>query len=279
VSSETRPARHHYVPQFVLRNFADESTGKITAFDKTTRRFSYVGVPTAAQLPDFNKDSSGDETVEQLLGREVETPAASVVKALVGSYPSGSLEAHQVLALRRLVAVQVVRGTRQRRVNTLMTKGADELVALGGLVFDQDEALTRDSQLRITRSFLAAWQQLGYARWNMELLTLELGGSSGLLLPDQGVVAFHPDLATRGSTDSSIDEMSCLYMPISPRHALILANPSFPEAIAVPDSRQVLDAAYGQADRYLYGQMDVATRAYLTSLQPRDTPDGGAPTP
>ncbi|MFB6723541.1 DUF4238 domain-containing protein [Kribbella sp. NPDC056345] len=267
------------MPQFVLRNFAHESTGKVAAFDKAARRFSYVGVPSAAQVPNFNRDSFGDETVELLLGREVETPAASALKQLIDSTSQAELRPEQVHALRRLVVVQAVRGTRQRRVNTLMTREAADLISLGGLDFDEGDHLTQDSQLRITRSFLNAWQYLGCASWDMEFLDFEIGSSSGLLLPDQGVVAFHPDLVTHGWTDSSIDEMSCLYMPISPHHALILVNPLISRTVAVPDSQQLVAVAYGQADRYLYGQMDAAMRDHLRSMGPRDTPEGGAPTP
>ena len=279
MSSSARPARHHYVPQFILRRFADDATGKVGSFDKTTRRFSYVGVRTAAQGADFNKDSLGDETVERLLGREVETPAAAVVKKLVEGQSPTELQQDEVVALRRLMVVQLVRGTRQRRVNTSMTRSSADLIELGGLEFDVHGDLTQDSQLRVVRSLLRGWHLLGCARWNLQLLSVSGDDDDGILVPDQGIVVFHPDLAVQGWTDASIDEMSCLYMPISPRYVLVLVNPSFQRPIAVPDLRQALGLVYGQADQFIYGRMSDTTRDYLQAMVLPETPGEEAAIP
>lgn len=270
---------HHFVPQFVLRNFAQPDTGKLAAFDKTTGRVSYVGSRNAAQSPGFNSDSLGDEALEQLLGVEVENPAAPVIRDLIEGTPPERLQSQQVRALRKFLVIQILRGPRQRRVNTLMVQGQESLIAHGGLGFDNDADLTQDSQLVVVQALLRTWELHRYARWRLGFEVLDDQPGSGYLIPDEGWVYFHPDLRTAGWVDAVPGGMASVVMPVSPRHALILVNPDFVMEQALPSASEVARIAYATAERYVYGCLDEPTVSYLRRIALPDIPSGGAPLP
>lgn len=220
-------ANHHYVPQFILRNFVDRRTGKIAAFDKTTGRVSHVGVRNAAQSPNFNAQSDGDDELEQLFG-DIENEAARAVRHVVSDSNPNALSESPSASLLKLLVLQTFRNPRQRRINTLMAASSPWLVELGELRFAESGQLEADSQLRVISSYLRMWTNLGPSRWRLGVLVVEDDTTEAhFVIPDNGCVVFHPQLRTDGWVDASLNEMSSLVMPVSPSRALFAANPAF----------------------------------------------------
>lgn len=106
--------RHHYVPQFYLRRFANQKN-QLRAFRRSTREMSRIGVRQAASEIGFydvkESEDYSKEFVEELLGQKVENFAALAFQRLDETWPP-SEEDRVWLAL--FMAVQIVRTPEQR---------------------------------------------------------------------------------------------------------------------------------------------------------------------
>jgi len=271
------PANHHFVPQFVLRNFAQAGTGKVAAFDKRSDRYTHVGIRNAAQAPGFNSDEHGSDELERAFWT-VENPAARVVRKIVTARKA-DLEADESRSLRRLLLAQTLRTPVQRRVNTQFAH-ENPWVADGlGLGFDDSGDLTQSSQLQFTAWWLQRLDQLAYASWRLGIMIVEEGAPGGFLIPDNGCVVYHPQLAKAGWVDAAPQEMSSVVMPLAVNVAALLTSPAFDPDEGVPSVDETNRAAWARADRFVYGNIDRATVEYLSRLQLPNVPADGAPLP
>jgi hypothetical protein len=67
---------------------------------------------------------------------------------------------------------------------------------------------------------------------------------------------------------------------LSPLHALMAVNPDFADSeIAATSLTAVQNAAFGQADRFVYGHFDEPTIARLKTMRMSTIPKDGAPLP
>lgn len=270
-------AAHHYVRQFVLRQFRN-AHGQVDAYDKITDRLLHVGVRVAAQSAGFNADG-GDDRLESLLAHHVDDPAARAVRLLVdGTHPI-ELTPEQILAVRRFAVVQVFRGPYQRRLNPLLLTAEPRLKDFGHLEFGPDGSLTQAGQLRMTSALLQSWSSTPPARWRVAVVMSNNADPDDVefVIPDEGCTLFHPDLQTRGWVDASLEEMSCVHVPVGPRHAVVLINPDFDPLEAVPTSTQARAAAWARAKRYVYGRITADLLSRLRQLREPGYPLGGRP--
>jgi Protein of unknown function (DUF4238) len=111
-------AKHHTVPAFYLRRFAD-STGRLLVRDRPTGRSLPPITVSKLAIKDFyttvNDDGTLDGRMEELLGK-VEGEAAQLLKLLLSPYRRpGQLTAAERTTLCQFIAFQMVRGPRKRR--------------------------------------------------------------------------------------------------------------------------------------------------------------------
>lgn len=247
---------HHYVPKFILKNFATAKSGnKVAAYDKSYRREELKAVKRAATGPGYNTRSDGTDAVEQFLSRDVETPAALAIKALVSGESPDRIDERQVTALRKLLLAQMVRTPRARRVISLMIHSGSELASWPRLDFDESGQLTMDGQLDVVASLLRGWSFLGSASWRLRTVPFSRPGPP-LFVPDNGAFLYHPELRSSGWIESSIDDMASMLMPLSPRLALVALNPDFSYRDVLPAPEEVAGLIWGQADRFIYGRRE-----------------------
>jgi Protein of unknown function (DUF4238) len=138
-------AKHHTVPAFYLRRFAD-SDGRLLVRDRQTGQlFPPRSVATLA-IKNFytvmSNDGTFDGRMEQLLSR-IEGEAAQLLKLLLSPYRRpGPLTRTEQATLCQFLAFQMVRGPRKRREMELEADYAAKLQA--------GDALTEDDIREIT---------------------------------------------------------------------------------------------------------------------------------
>lgn len=108
--------RHHTVPAFCLRRFAD-GANQLAVWRRTTHEIKISAIDDVA-IKDFYTvlSTSGefDGRMEDLLG-QVEDAAADAVKWLLSPFRGRELPAVHQLALCTLIAFQMMRGPRKRK--------------------------------------------------------------------------------------------------------------------------------------------------------------------
>lgn len=81
----TDPKRHHYVPQFYLKNFADESE-RVWVYDRATKEYRHQKTDQVAVIGHYyrieKKDGTLSAEIERYLADEVEGPAATAMSKL-----------------------------------------------------------------------------------------------------------------------------------------------------------------------------------------------------
>ena len=133
-------AKHHTVPAFYLRRFAD-SDERLLVRDRPTGRLLPPITVSKLAIRDFyttvNDDGTLDGRMEELLGR-VEGEAAQLLKLLLSPYRRpGPLTAAEQVTLCQFLAFQMVRGPRKRREMELQADYTIKLQA-GDQLTEQD---------------------------------------------------------------------------------------------------------------------------------------------
>jgi hypothetical protein len=124
--------KHHTVPAFYLRRFADNN-GRLLVRDRPTGRLFPPRTVSKLAVTDFytvlTKDGTFDGRMEQLLGR-VEGEAAQLLKLMLSPFRKpGPLSEIEQLTLCQFLAFQMVRGPRKRREMELQADYAVKLQA------------------------------------------------------------------------------------------------------------------------------------------------------
>lgn len=108
--------KHHTVPKFVLRRFA-EGGKRLSVWRRTTKSITPGNVDDLA-ITNFytvlNTDGQFDGRMEELLG-QVETAAAPVIDWLQSPYRGRRLSPERQAAVCQFLAFQLVRGPRKRK--------------------------------------------------------------------------------------------------------------------------------------------------------------------
>lgn len=259
---------HHYVPKFVLKNFATSAAGnKVLRYDKTSGRVDKQAPKRAASRSGFNARSDGTESLESALSREVETPAARAVGRLVTGELPGVLSSREEAALRKLLVAQALRTPRARRIADAFVRATPDLA--GRFQLEADGSLGVDGQLDFAAMLLENWRMLGLGVW-----PLTIREYTSVLVPDNGVVLHHPGIAARGWVDESLDDMASALMPLSPTLVLTAENPKFAGSDSLPDDRALTALTWGQADQYIYGSVGSRLVERLSVFRMPNVPRG-----
>lgn len=261
-------ANHHYVPKFVLRNFATSATGnKLLRYDKASGRVDKQAPKHAASRSGFNAHSDGTASLEAALSREIETPAARAVGRLItGEFPT-ALSPREESALRKLLVAQALRTPRARRIADAFVRATPELA--GRFALEADGSLGIDGQLDFAAMLLEHWRVLGPGVW-----PLRLREYASVLVPDNGVVLHHPGIATRGWVDEGLNDMASALMPLTPTLVLAAENPKFSDSESLPDDSALTALTWGQADEYIYGSVGSRLRERLSIFRMPPLPRG-----
>src|ERR1035441_4305131 len=107
--------KHHYVPQFLLRNFSIEGRDTLFAFDKLLGSRFPVAVSDAAAEKEYNTFlSSGRVECAEDTFTTIENGAAQVVRSLVRQRHLKEVSEAERIALARLAAAQMLRSRSYR---------------------------------------------------------------------------------------------------------------------------------------------------------------------
>lgn len=109
--------KHHYVPQFLLRNFASEKRERLYAFDKWNDRQFQVAVKDAAAEHGYNsfETEQASGCAEEYF-TEIETAASPFIQEIVSDRRLPALAPKGRIAVARLAIAQMVRSKNHRAV-------------------------------------------------------------------------------------------------------------------------------------------------------------------
>jgi len=112
-----RPKKHHYVPQFLLRNFTSDGGTRLYVFDKQTSKIFAANVADVAAENRLYEFSLGEvtATIEPSLA-DFESKAAIVLRTVLDKGSLAGLTLYQRTVLSGLVAQLLVRSPQQRAV-------------------------------------------------------------------------------------------------------------------------------------------------------------------
>lgn len=218
----------HYVPQLLLRNFANrqrDDTHRLEVMDM--ERKSVRGNQSVKNVCVENYFYDKDNKVETLLERYVETPAADSVRAICSS--SGNIKSKPSRELYQFVAVLMNRTPKaksefQECANGMTKTVFRELARLNG--FDEDEGIRiMPSEPRVLSASLAlsaiqSWILIYDLRQHMIINET----SEEFVISDHPVV--HLNTYLFGVYELDTGSLAApgvqLLVPLSPRHALCL---------------------------------------------------------
>jgi hypothetical protein len=121
VRPQKDPVRHHYVPRFLLSNFATEGNS-LWVYDTKAKK-NWLGCPEAAGYEKhwhtvFRKDGTKDtSSIEAIVTARYDTPGSNAVRMLINRE---KLDVASLLSFFRFVAALMLRTPRSVRQNTEM---------------------------------------------------------------------------------------------------------------------------------------------------------------
>jgi Protein of unknown function (DUF4238) len=126
--------RHHYVPQFLLRNFAASNGSQIHAFDKTNGKSYCTNIANVAaenRLYEFEFEGM-IATAEPSLA-DFESKVSPVVRKVLENDNLGCLGVEEAFLLGAFVAMQFVRSPHLRAMrNGMLTMMREQIKEIGG---------------------------------------------------------------------------------------------------------------------------------------------------
>lgn len=189
----TASKKHHYVPQFLLRNFSlDGAEKRIFVFDKRTDRSYPSSILDAGFENQFNTlDIEGGRWNFEHLFQEVDDLSASLVKRLVTERSLSGLTPSDQHALVDLFVVQLLRTKMWRTSLTTLAQSMLQIVEAMGYAIDDDPYYAlpteRDVRLFTVRSFLkrdTTWASLA----GKHVVLFEPADDARFLISDHPVV-------------------------------------------------------------------------------------------
>ena len=123
----------HYVPQFLLRNFADPDKDQIWVFDKHEQRSFKTSVKNvAAEKGFYDLEIDGTKfSFEPALG-SLETSAADLVRRIVTEQSLASLTDKDKVHMSLFAAAQMIRVKHQRSTMSVLNQGIKDLITSSG---------------------------------------------------------------------------------------------------------------------------------------------------
>ena len=229
-----RPQKHHYVPQMLLRRFANDR-GMLWAYDKHTDRVFETGPDNVAGIRDFYTVSGEQPYIIERAFSHLEGRVAPVLERIRAEVSLASVSSDEREILDFFAALQMQRTVHPREVMTQLTEmlreklarlGHDgpeiEDFASGGV----DEADARAQELLAS----AIASTVHFA--NKDLLILEWGGESAKFIGDNPIAKQnHRSFGLYGNLGIAQPGIE-IYLPISASLTLNWMCPSFRESMA-----------------------------------------------
>lgn len=229
------PRRHHYVPQFLLRRFANSRNliATISVDDPSRPRITSVG--NTAAITDFystiSDEVGANVSVERLLA-EVDGNASAVIEKLTSNAPLPVTDRERD-ALTLFLAFQKVRGPGHRRSFEALADWAmkaqltmnENRTAHGGKPEDEftryDDVEFAEHQNEAIRSMLATVTPIAESL-RQRLITIVRFGQPGVVLTDEPLVLYQrpgPQSGLMGVGVATADE---IWLPLDRSTALVL---------------------------------------------------------
>jgi hypothetical protein len=234
----TRSKKHHYVPQFLLRNLSLDGVGKrIFVFCKKEGRSYQSSIADAGSENLFNTVTleGGRWNFEELF-QEVDNRSASVVQQLIANRSLAELSPTDHLALVDLFAVQLLRTKMWRTSFETLAQSMRQMVEAMGYVTNDDPyyALPTNRAVRLfaVESFLKRdtnWAALA----EKHAVLFEPPNDARFQISDNPVVmtnAFPYGDVGLGAVGIQV------YLPLSPTLSLALLCPSYLKRLSVIDN-------------------------------------------
>lgn len=230
------PKLHHYVPRFLLRNFAIEDTERVHVFDKQGERQFTANVRNmAAEKGFYNIDVDGTpESAEVPLGN-LESTASRIIGKIVHRGSVNGLTDQERVVLSLFVAAQLVRTKQQRVYLQQISEAVLELVIEKGKspgnTEDLDEWLggkvKESSVLGLPRMIVGLAPLLYQKPW----LLFRPPPSESYYISDNPVVMQNMnDRSPRGNLGLAVPGIE-IYLPLTPALVLAIYCPSHAEMI------------------------------------------------
>ncbi|HEV2510363.1 DUF4238 domain-containing protein [Bosea sp. (in: a-proteobacteria)] len=226
------PRRHHYVPRFLMKNFATQRRAghfQIWAFDKATERSFRTAVENVAVESDFySLDQSGVRlSLEAAMGM-IESDAAAPIAEILERRSLSGLTPSQRSAINLFCALQFVRGTATRaqltdlisrvthRARELTSAPSDEVT-----VTDQDEA-----KLVAFKLIVEQLAELALHFSSKDLLLFEATEGTEFILGDNPIAMQNErDFGPYGNIGLALPNIE-IYLPIGVRYSLAFYCPT-----------------------------------------------------
>ena len=241
----SEPRKHHYVPRFLIKRFADER-GKVCAYDRVTGKHHKKQNPKRLLVQhDLYRVESKRPGEENKLEDILALGEAQWAPLLNSVVRTGVVEPDQIFGLAEFLTFQIVRtlGNRARlRAITDYSTTAEMIIEQrarreAGEIDDdewaeieRDIADIEDGKFWLTEpdSNLPAMQMdsLGEYHaaltdgWNYLIVSVT---RPGFVLADEPI-AFLGDWDGTSATNTAIRTAEEIWMPLDPRHALVLAR-------------------------------------------------------
>lgn len=244
--TQSKPKRHHYVPSFYLKRFADQK-GRLKAFDRRSDRTittSSRAVAVERNFYSLPEDSGLPEALlERVLGAQ-EAEAASAIRDIVEACQVGAVERECLIVH---IALQMLRTRRQRLITKLATEWVATLQAQVWLNrrLQEDEFETeseRDVAERSLRQLAAGETKispeekslvgttlLGFERmvevlssdWNWIVVHVN---KAIFITSDHPICMLGEPVPGLPSGNIGVANALEIWFPLDPRHALVLSR-------------------------------------------------------
>lgn len=296
----SEPKRHHYVPQFYLKNFADDK-GQIWVYDRQTKQYRHQNVSDTALVRHYyrveSKDGKYNTEVEKLLA-EIEGLACVAIEKLKQGTTTLTEEEKANIAI--FAALQMTRVPDfEKRTNEMqekiirkvykrvfhsveaarqeIEKIKDEIDNVGGDVaedmfnFIQGDKYSIEvpRQNNIRRMLeLASHTALYFIQMDWVLLRTERGGA--FITSDNPFTIFPPKTYNPntflGSAVGILTPGARKSIPISPRASLFMCDHGgrYAENIVPRDKMRIFNDFYARtSDRFIFARDEALLRSIV----------------
>ena len=242
----SHPKRQHYVPQFLLRAFADPpGSGKLNVFDKKSDRSFSATTRSVGAEKRFYDLKFGDEvwSLESSLG-ECEGRASSILREIAIREEIGFLTDQQKGDLATFVVLQHFRTKHFREsmaeVNRLLASALDEMDPGSAARLGLEEPSEEEAQALALHHLQMSVEFTPYVLSKAWIL-YEAPSGSCFWIGDHPVVMSNTanQDPLRGTIGWAVQGIE-IYLPISPQFCL---------AFLCPTLRQMFDTAYDSSAR------------------------------
>jgi len=261
------PKRHHYVPEFLLRNFADDD--KIWLFDKHTSKVFRTSIKNAFVEGHFNTVVADKFTLEaEQIFTRAEATAAPILNDIIEKKTVKHLDEEAYAAVTVFVTIQHLRTKQARRTFKLfrehMTKRFPGIpqseLGLPNLTAEEGD---KYASLDFIVNNLSEFSQ---AIGEKTLILVERNCPGSFWISDHPVV-LHNDNAPHGDRSIGLKVPGVqVFMPISPKYALAYFCQTILEELEQGIAK--IDAIRSRrfADWFKTGTLGDAERLTMTNL-------------